>query len=354
MNWFIDRSSNTPPYQQLLSQIKEQIRGGTLKENDPLPSVREMAERLDTSLTTVQKVFSELKREGLIYARSGKGVFIAKKQNKFANRIIVFIPSAELSFYAEILKGIYSTANSASFEVQVHSLDSPIAWNERTSELLDRAMDSEAGVIFVEEPFGDLRKKCQLAAKSIPFVTVEWEMKDAVSIVNDYEKSSCEAIEHLLFYKKAKSILVLKGRDFQFNSQKKLAGVEAAIKKHKGTHDFQIQFLESDFYPHSGYLAVKSFLEKKPIDAVFCSNDWEASGVIGALGERGLLVGKDVALVGYGNYTEKLTSYFPLSTVDQNLTRLGEAAAEAIIRRMRGQKVEKAIVVETRLIVRKT
>jgi len=354
MNWFIDRSSNMPPYLQILGHIKEGIRVGQFDGSAPLPSVREIAELSGASLSTVQKVFYELKREGLVYSRSGKGVFVASNADKFTNKIVVFIPSAELSFYAEILGGIYSAANSASFEVQVNSLDSPIAWSVRTSELLDRAKDVGAGVIFVEEASGDLLKKCQSVAKSIPFVTVEWELKNAVSIINDYEKSSCEAIEYLLFKKKAKSILVLKGRDYQFNSKRKLAGVEKAIQKHRGKQAFAIHFLESDFYPHSGYLAVKSFLDRNPVDAVFCSNDWEASGVIGALGERGLLVGKDVALVGFGNYTEKLTSYFPLSTVDQNLPKMGEAAAEAIIQRVRGQKVEKTIVIETTLIIRKT
>jgi DNA-binding transcriptional regulator YhcF (GntR family) len=101
MNWFIDRSSNTPPYLQLLGQVKEGIRVGHFDVDEALPSVREIAERSGASLSTIQKVLHELKREGLVYARSGKGVFVAPNADKFTNKIVVFIPSAELSFYAE-------------------------------------------------------------------------------------------------------------------------------------------------------------------------------------------------------------------------------------------------------------
>jgi LacI family transcriptional regulator len=122
----------------------------------------------------------------------------------------------------------------------------------------------------------------------------------------------------------------------------------------QGDNGLRVHFLDSDFYPQSGYLAVRRFLENDTVDAVFCANDWQASGVIGALAEKNLLVGKDVALVGFGNYTEKLTAYFPLSTVDQNLRRIGMSASEAIIKASRGQQYDQTIVIETKLIIRKT
>ena len=43
MNIFIDNKNGAPIYDQIYTQIKEQIINGTLQEDDPLPSIRNLA-----------------------------------------------------------------------------------------------------------------------------------------------------------------------------------------------------------------------------------------------------------------------------------------------------------------------
>lgn len=79
MNIFIDNKSGCPIYDQIYSQIKDQIINGTLKENDPLPSIRGLAKDLKISFITTKRAYDELEREGFIYTVAAKGCYVAPK-----------------------------------------------------------------------------------------------------------------------------------------------------------------------------------------------------------------------------------------------------------------------------------
>ena len=50
---------------------------GTLRADDPVPSVRELASQLVVNPRTVLQAYQELEREGILYVRRGQGTFIA-------------------------------------------------------------------------------------------------------------------------------------------------------------------------------------------------------------------------------------------------------------------------------------
>lgn len=75
----IRNSSNQPIYDQIYSQIKNQIISGILKEGEALPSIRNLAKDLRISVITTKRAYDELEREGFIYTVPSKGCFIAEK-----------------------------------------------------------------------------------------------------------------------------------------------------------------------------------------------------------------------------------------------------------------------------------
>jgi len=75
----IDNKSGAPIYDQIYSQIKNQIISGILKENDPLPSIRGLAKDLKISFITTKRAYDELEREGFIYTIQAKGCYVAPK-----------------------------------------------------------------------------------------------------------------------------------------------------------------------------------------------------------------------------------------------------------------------------------
>ncbi|WP_295157891.1 GntR family transcriptional regulator [uncultured Ruminococcus sp.] len=79
MNIFIDNKSGAPIYDQIFNQIKDQIINGTLKEDEALPSIRNLAKDLKISVVTTKRAYDELEREGFIYTVAAKGCFVAPK-----------------------------------------------------------------------------------------------------------------------------------------------------------------------------------------------------------------------------------------------------------------------------------
>jgi len=66
-----------PMYKQVTDQIKDAIADGTLKPEDRLPSIREMARELKISEITIKRAYADLENEGFILTRSGLGSFVA-------------------------------------------------------------------------------------------------------------------------------------------------------------------------------------------------------------------------------------------------------------------------------------
>ena len=79
MNILIDNKSGEPIYNQIYSQIKNQIISGELKEHEMLPSIRALAKDLRISFITTKRAYEELEREGFIYTLPAKGCYVAQK-----------------------------------------------------------------------------------------------------------------------------------------------------------------------------------------------------------------------------------------------------------------------------------
>lgn len=75
----IDNRSGTPIYDQIYTQIKNQIISGALQEDEALPSIRNLAKDLRISVITTKRAYDELEKEGFIYTMAGKGCFVAPK-----------------------------------------------------------------------------------------------------------------------------------------------------------------------------------------------------------------------------------------------------------------------------------
>lgn len=81
MKIIISNKSGLPIYEQIKVQIKEQIMSGQLKEDEFLPSIRQLAKDLGISVITTSRAYSDLESEGFIATMQGKGSFVLPKDN---------------------------------------------------------------------------------------------------------------------------------------------------------------------------------------------------------------------------------------------------------------------------------
>lgn len=83
MNIIISNSGQQPIYDQIVSQVKNMIISGQLREGDALPSMRLLAKELRISVITTKRAYEELERDGFIVSVTGKGSFVAEKNMEF-------------------------------------------------------------------------------------------------------------------------------------------------------------------------------------------------------------------------------------------------------------------------------
>jgi len=55
-----------------------------LKEDDVIPSIRNLAQDIKISVMTIKKAYDELEQEGYIISKQGKGTFVAPKNTELA------------------------------------------------------------------------------------------------------------------------------------------------------------------------------------------------------------------------------------------------------------------------------
>ena len=77
MNIFLDKTGSSPLYRQIHNQIRDMILSGELPTGYRLPPERRLAESLGIARTTVINAYEELKSEGLVDARVGRGTVVS-------------------------------------------------------------------------------------------------------------------------------------------------------------------------------------------------------------------------------------------------------------------------------------
>lgn len=104
MNFIISDNSDIPIYQQIKKEIIDSISGNILKENDMLPSIRNLAKDLRISVLTVKKAYDELEHEAYIKTVQGKGTFVSPRNKEI-------LREKQISIIEDHIEQIISIAN---------------------------------------------------------------------------------------------------------------------------------------------------------------------------------------------------------------------------------------------------
>ena len=87
----LDRLSVVPLYYQIQQSLLEQIRSGSLKAGQPVPSEQEISLRMGVSRMTARQALKSLCSLGVAYSQRGKGTFVSRfKLEKNFRQVLSF------------------------------------------------------------------------------------------------------------------------------------------------------------------------------------------------------------------------------------------------------------------------
>jgi DNA-binding LacI/PurR family transcriptional regulator len=194
----------------------------------------------------------------------------------------------------------------------------------------------------------------------IPAVAISGrgQAKGITNIVLDHQRAAELAMDHL-YRLGHRRIAYIKGQAFSSDTEVRWNSiVKAARQRDLEIEPNLIAQLEGDLpSPELGYGVTHKLLASgEEFTALFAFNDISAIGAIRALREGGLRVPEDVSVVGFDDIQSAAFQNPGLTTVRQPLRRMGQLAAETVLRAITNpaSRPSRLITVEPEFVVRES
>ena len=361
----IDYRDPKPLYKQIYEDIVNQIRSGKLKVGDKLKTQHELVKIYNVSLITVKKALSDLINEGILYARVGKGSFIARRPSKidYSKHLTVayILKDLDNPYYQNIVSSVESNLSENKCNMMLYSSDNR---RDREEQKIRYFIDmGVSGLILGSMSHSPFTSSLitELQEKEFPCVMVSYNEDQSMCLVGtDQENGGFIATEHLI--KTGYSdIGYVNGEEGNLIGEARKRGYIKALTEHKLSvnedylYRIKVNGKRDDY--KSGNDVGKEFCNRSVRPrAMFIYNDLSALGFIDALSEFGLKVPEDVAIIGFDDIATKSLSHNRLTTIHQPTERIGKLAVENLLKMIHGEPVDpqNKRIVNPKLIVRES
>ncbi|MCE9656999.1 MAG: LacI family DNA-binding transcriptional regulator [Burkholderiales bacterium] len=150
------------------------------------------------------------------------------------------------------------------------------------------------------------------------------------------------AVAQFLHAKGRRRLAVVSGND---ERAKRRQDAFAAAARALGLQDVRIVVVPAPTTLRSGRDALAELMRTAPnVDAVFCSSDLLALGVMTEAQARGIRTPQQIAVVGFGDLEFAESLHPALTTVRIDGTAIGRQAARFIVDRAEGREVEQRVI----------
>lgn len=360
-------------YVEMERDLERQITGGQLKPGDCILSENMLSQRYRISRMSARKGVEHLVARGLLYRVPGKGTFVGdigalgEGRNQVQRVVSFIVPDIEDVFIADVYQGVRDACRATGETVIVQSSDRSIEKeNANLAFLLNHRI--QGALIFPNWGRANVEAIVRLKQRGFPFVLIDRFFTD---IDTDYvgvenRGGAMVAVAHLVQLGHRR-IAHIRGTEGSSNYERwegyrdALAGAgityDGALVRaiNAGSAENSMRFEPDDI---GGFEEMRSLLAlpQRPT-AVFAGNDYLAIGAMRAIKAAGLVVPRDVAVIGFDDLRISAVLEIPLTTVRQPKYEIGRSAAEILIRKLRTGSHAPAsgyrrIVLSTRLVVR--
>ena len=301
----------------------------------PITASRAMNTPEQVSSEVLQKVQAAVLRTGYVPNRIAGG--LASSRSRL---IAAVVPSIVVSVFVETIETLNNTLFEAGYQLMLGQTGYSPA---REEALLEAIIGRRPDGIFLTGIMQSSKGRTRLLASGIPVVET-WDLTPTpIDMLIGFSHSDIgrEVARFLILKRRKRHAIVRSGderanrRAIAFRNTVAAHGLAEAIEDNVG----DARSLKS------GREALSRILARAPdVDAVFCSSDLLAMGVLTEAAARGIKVPQQLCVVGFGDVPYVADMLPALTTVHINGREMGAMAAGFLIDRAEGRTVDQHIV----------
>ena len=373
--------------QQVENALRERVRTGAWAPGTMLPSRRDLAAEFDVDLNTLQRAIAPLLTEGMLLADGGRGTFVAGRaavgavhpatagEDILANASLgmvysLFPDATDIgSFWTRLaMRAVEDVFGRSGATIIARNRKAAGAVSEPIGDSLRALLDQGVAGIIVEAINDPPEMVDEIIAaidpERTPVVYMSWlSVRNPLAhVYYDSGYEGYQAAQHLLS-RGYRRIAFIKPFEVHWVDGR-IAGAAQAVRDSRSAAGELTVFPPAPrpvgataAYGDMGYAAMQRALQSV-LDArngngpwgVIAPNDFTGFGLLRAIEEAGLLPGRDIGLVGFDDDPNSAT--LGLTTVRRPFETLGRAAAEMLIRELRGDRSSLEVRLRSQLIPR--
>ena len=301
----------------------------------PITASRALNTPAQVSEDVLRKVQEAVERTGYVPNRMAGGLASSKSR-----LIAAVVPSTVFSVFNETIEAL----NGALFEAGYQLMLGQTGYSaEREELLLESVISRRPDGIFITGIMPPGKARTRLMASGIPVVET-WDLTPTpIDMLIGFSHADIgQAVAQYLLSKGNQKYAIVTADDERAGRRNK-AFIET-VKAHK-SGDVLVQNVGDLRTLKSGREALKQILLLKPdVDAIFCSSDLLALGVLTEARAQKISVPHQISIMGFGDVPFVEDMIPALTTVKINGAEIGRLAAQCLVDRAQGKAVEQHIV----------
>lgn len=329
-------------------------------------TIQDVAKEAGVSITTVSRVVNRnypvkestrILVERAIQKLNFKPNMLAKGLiQKNTHTIGILTPSIENLFFSEVVKGVDSVMRAKGYtSFLCHTEGDPTLEFEMLGSLNDRQVD---GIIMIDAQKDHIVSGYfEEFSQKTPLLLINGYSRDIKCnyVLNDAKQGVEDTLNYLI-EEGIKRITLLRGGSSYSYDEK-----EDVYRSFMEKHGLKVDIIsigegnDLTSVESSKDVVLNHLNCENPSEAILCCNDWMALGALNAAKTMGHPVPGRLRIIGFDNTIISQITEPKLSTVDQQMSKLGEMAANRLLEMITTDDVDsQKLYLETKLLIRES
>lgn len=313
-----------PLYQQIASDLKEQISSGILALDSQVPTEKELSDTYKVSRITSKRALSELEQAGLIYRVQGKGSFVKNTDSysKSTKRILFLLPfnnDLSLGNFNEGLMPVMQEKNIDVLATNVDFLD-----NKNAEEIID---EFDGLIYYAISQENRIELLFDLYLKNFPLIILDKKIHeiDLPTILSDNRGGGKLATDKLVAGGHRKIGYIFGELHPPQSTRERYLGYLMSIKE----NNLSFQTYLND--ERATLETLVEYVKEHGLSAIVCENDLTAIHAMKLLKDNGYQIPSDISVIGFDNIQAASLVEPALTTISQDFKEIGRLAGESLL-----------------------